>query len=78
LTNIRPLRKLVFDGLTAEAEVDVNQSANERSGFTRGQELRSFLFLTIVMAPVVAVAVVGGYGFVVWMSQLVGGPPTGP
>ena len=41
------------------------------------EELRSFLFFTIVMAPVLAVIVVGGYGFLVWMYQLVAGPPTG-
>ena len=45
---------------------------------TRRDELRSFLFLTIVMAPALAAMVVGGYGFVVWMSQLVGGPPAAP
>ena len=39
------------------------------------EELRSFLFLAVVMAPVLAVAVVGGYGFVVWMIQLIVGPP---
>ncbi len=44
---------------------------------TRAEELRSFLFFTIVMAPVLSVAIVGGYGFVVWMLQLVNGPPTG-
>ena len=43
--------------------------------FTRKEELRSFLFLTIVMAPVLAVMVVGGYGFLVWMYQLIAGPP---
>jgi nitrate reductase NapE len=37
--------------------------------------MRSFLFFTIVMAPVLAVAVVGGYGFLVWMYQLLTGPP---
>jgi periplasmic nitrate reductase NapE len=41
------------------------------------EELRSFLFFTIVMAPVLAVIIVGGYGFLVWMFQLVAGPPTG-
>lgn len=40
---------------------------------TRKQELRAFLFLTIVMAPVLAVMVVGGYGFFVWMFQLITG-----
>jgi nitrate reductase NapE len=44
---------------------------------TRQEELRSFLFFTVVMAPVLAVIVVGGYGFLVWMYQLVAGPPTG-
>ena len=42
---------------------------------TRREELRSFLFFTIVMAPVLAVVVVGGYGFLVWMYQLIAGPP---
>ena len=44
---------------------------------TRKQELRSFLFLTVVTAPVLAVMVVGGYGFLVWMLQLFTGPPAG-
>jgi nitrate reductase NapE len=44
---------------------------------TRQEELRSFLFFTVVMAPVLAVVVVGGYGFLVWMYQLIAGPPTG-
>jgi periplasmic nitrate reductase NapE len=39
------------------------------------EERRSFLFLTVVMAPVLSVVIVGGYGFVVWMSQLFTGPP---
>lgn len=42
---------------------------------TRQEELRSFLFFTVVMAPVLAVLIVGGYGFLVWMVQLVAGPP---
>src|SRR4030095_2550693 len=42
---------------------------------TRQEEWRSFLFFTVVMAPVIAVAVVGGYGFLVWMYQLIAGPP---
>lgn len=39
------------------------------------EEWRSFLFFTIVMAPVLAVIIVGGYGFLVWMYQLIAGPP---
>jgi len=43
--------------------------------FTKAQELRSFLFLSVVMAPILAGAIVAGYGFLVWMYQLVAGPP---
>ena len=39
------------------------------------QELLSFLFLTVIFAPALAAAIVGGYGFLVWMYQLVQGPP---
>ena len=44
---------------------------------TRREEWRSFLFFTVVMAPALAVIVVGGYGFLVWMYQLLAGPPHG-
>ena len=44
---------------------------------TRRQELFVFLFFTVVLAPVLAVAIVGGYGFSIWMYQLLSGPPTG-
>lgn len=47
----------------------------ENQSFTKAQELRSFLFLAVVMAPVLAVVIVSGYGFAVWMYQLVAGPP---
>ncbi|MFC4341677.1 periplasmic nitrate reductase, NapE protein [Cupriavidus numazuensis] len=40
------------------------------------EELRSFLFLTAVMVPVLSVITVAGYGFIVWMSQLISGPPS--
>jgi periplasmic nitrate reductase NapE len=43
--------------------------------YSKSQELRAFLMLAVVMAPVLAVAVVSGYGFAVWMYQLVAGPP---
>lgn len=39
------------------------------------EERRSFLFLTVVMVPVLTVMIVGGYGFVVWMTQWFTGPP---
>lgn len=45
---------------------------------SRRQELLVFLLLTVVLFPVLAVAVVGGWGLVVWMYQLVAGPPGPP
>ena len=53
--------------------------ANEErpAQYTRAQELRSFLFLTVVMAPALTGAIIAGYGFLVWMFQLFSGPPTG-
>jgi len=29
------------------------------------------------MAPALAVMIVGGYGFMVWILQIIKGPPTG-
>ena len=40
---------------------------------SKAEERRVFLFLTVVLAPILAVGVVGGYGFVVWMFQLLTG-----
>ena len=39
------------------------------------RETRVLLFLTFVLAPLVAIAFVGGYGFLVWIFQMFAGPP---
>jgi nitrate reductase NapE len=44
---------------------------------TKGEERVAFLLLAVVLFPVLSVAVVGGYGFLVWMYQIFAGPPTG-
>ena len=44
----------------------------------RRLELLVFVVLAIIVWPIVAVGVVGGWGFVVWMSQQVYGPPGPP
>jgi nitrate reductase NapE len=42
---------------------------------TRRQE-RTVLFVALAfIAPVLAVGIVGGYGFIVWIYQLFAGPP---
>ena len=42
---------------------------------SRREELFAFVVLAVLIWPVIAVGVVGGYGFVVWMLQIVFGPP---
>ena len=46
-----------------------------QTGGQRG-EFFGFLFLTVVLAPIISIAVVGGYGFLTWMYQVFVGPPT--
>lgn len=41
------------------------------------QELKMFLFITIFLFPILSVCLVGGYGLLVWISQMIFGPPTG-
>ena len=43
-----------------------------------GRELRSFLLLSVVLAPVLSVAIVGGLGLVIWVFQMFAGPPGPP
>jgi nitrate reductase NapE len=38
-------------------------------------EFRSFILLCVFLAPALSIAIVGGYGFIVWMSQILLGPP---
>ena len=43
----------------------------------KNSELKAFLFLTVLMAPVLAGLIVGTYGLLVWLYQMIAGPPTG-
>jgi len=42
------------------------------------RELAVFVFLAFILAPVLAVLIVSGFGFCVWMYQLLAGPPGAP
>lgn len=43
---------------------------------TKKHELTIFFFLAFVLAPILAVIIVAGYGFCVWMYQIIMGPPS--
>ena len=45
---------------------------------SRRTEVFAFLVLAFGIWPIVAVSVVGGYGFLIWMWQIVFGPPGPP
>jgi periplasmic nitrate reductase NapE len=44
----------------------------------RSKETRLFLFLVVCLFPLLSVAIVGGYGFIVWFFQMLYGPPGSP
>lgn len=44
----------------------------------RRKETRLFLFLVVCLFPLLSVAIVGGYGFLVWFFQMFYGPPGPP
>lgn len=54
----------------------VDQAEPPANAASRFEELGTFLFLAIVLAPLMTFLLVGTYGFVVWMSQLLLGPPS--
>jgi len=47
----------------------------ENGTVKKKRELRMFLFLTIVLAPALVVGLVGAYGFMIWIYQIIAGPP---
>lgn len=49
--------------------------AQEQDPPAKRQELTLFLLLTVVLAPVLSVIIIGSYGLFVWISQIIGGPP---
>nr|WP_298093964.1 periplasmic nitrate reductase, NapE protein [uncultured Shinella sp.] len=45
---------------------------------SRRRELITFLILAFGIWPILAVGIVGGYGFLVWGFQIIYGPPGPP
>ncbi|WP_041522409.1 periplasmic nitrate reductase, NapE protein [Gilvimarinus agarilyticus] len=39
------------------------------------REWRLFIFIIVFLFPLLSVAIVGGYGFTIWMYQILAGPP---
>jgi nitrate reductase NapE len=43
------------------------------SATSKKSEVKMFLFITVFFFPLLSVAIVGGYGFLIWMSQILFG-----
>lgn len=44
----------------------------------KSQETRLYVFLLVFLFPLLSVITVAGYGFIVWFTQLIFGPPGPP
>ena len=56
-------------GMTGGELIVIEEEADKKS------ERRAFILLVVFLSPILSVMVVGGYGFVIWMSQTIFGPP---
>lgn len=58
---------------TRSSELSSENSSGNRS--EKNTEIRLFIFLTVVLFPLLSVMLIAGYGFAIWISQMIFGPP---
>ena len=75
--SFNPIRSRLRQREECRNMTDGKDSSADSAPSTQQEELRSFLFFTVVMAPAVAVIFVSGYGFLIWVYQMFAGPPGG-
>jgi nitrate reductase NapE len=63
---------------TSNRQEDTQQAPEAVLAPGRAAEFSVFAIIAAFIWPVVAVGVVGGYGFLIWMSQMILGPPGPP
>jgi nitrate reductase NapE len=69
---------LLFDEVPMAADDVRAEVYGPPQGVSRREEFVAFVALAVLIWPVLAIAIVGGYGFLIWMYQLVFGPPGPP
>lgn len=52
-----------------------NPDTPDSSPSQKRDETRLFIFLIVFLFPLLSIALVSGYGFIVWISQMFFGPP---
>ncbi len=53
----------------------MSKNTDSNDGISLAKEFQAFLLVAAVLVPVLTVALVIGFGFSVWISQLFLGPP---
>ena len=53
-----------------------DNTGSQEPPVSRREERHAFLALAVFAAPVFAIILVAGYGFLVWISQMLAGPPS--
>lgn len=53
----------------------MNTPTAQKQQNSKKSERNTFIFLTVFLAPILSVILVGGFGFIVWISQILFGPP---
>jgi nitrate reductase NapE len=56
----------------------VESTAPTTTRSEKRRELGLFAFLAFILAPIFAVLFVAGFGFLVWIWQMIAGPPGPP
>ena len=51
-----------------------DQAGTEDVRLERARELRSFLFLVIMLLPAISIAIVGALGLGIWIADMLAGP----
>ena len=64
--------------MVASGHAPQPQGGAESYAGSKRRELAVFLTTTLVLIPGAAVAVVGGYGLIIWIYQMIFGPPGPP
>ncbi len=54
---------------------DIQSAGAGEDALSARREWAVFLFIVVALFPILSVVLVGGYGFLIWMLQLLFGPP---
>ncbi len=69
----RTWRLITYSKILLVRTTMANQLSSEEQ---KKSERNALVFLTIFLAPILTVMIVGGYGLMVWISWIIFGPPT--